>query len=989
MLLHELTITAVGPFADRQVIDFDRLGAVGLFLLEGPTGVGKSTILDALTFALYGTGGAAGRLVSDFADASAEPSVALEFSVRGRRQRIVRTPKYERRKQRGSGTVTQNATAQLSELRDGQWMPRSAAVAEIGTIVADELGLTREQFRQVVLLPQGEFAAFLRADDDGRRTLLTKLFGTHLYAQITETIQRRAQAEGKRLDEIESSLTTSLAKAWEAAGRDEPEAEEGDLSWSQRVDDIASVLGQIERSAREARELSRRRQAEEDRLRTFAEDSRALAERVSQRAEVEAELAAMQADRAQQEARTTRLDLARRAAPVRSLLAQLAKARAGAAATWAALTSAQLGEHAETAGDTSAQFRLAASAAQQDAAALSHLVLIEGQLEADQAALAEHEAHARAHADDAAALGDRIAEIPGELSVVEGALAAAAEAARVGQDAGERLDEARARHMAARSVAELHEEVEHLRERQQEARRAREDAVRASDELLERRLTGLKAELSGLLVPGEPCSVCGSTEHPAPAEASAAQVTRAQVRKAGRVKDEAMAAVEAATAALAEASARLAAQQALAGGATAEQAQQAVDQLQGAVELGVAAQLRVTELDAERRRLQQSADRLGAERVDLTQRAATEQAKVDAEKAALGGRREQVLAAQGEDASVAERQRRLRDEALAASRAAEVLEAHARADTHLREAEQGAHVEATESGFADVAQAEAASLDREALRELEREVTAWQGRYDAARRQLAEARMAEVAGLDPARIQTVAALAADLVETAAEDTARADQRAAVAEQQAQRLGARLGEVRAAEERRADIAPGAEELRTLDYYCRAIGTYASMSLSTFVLQFWFDQVIAEANVRLGTMSAGKYELVRSDAKARRNARTGLGLAIFDRHTGKERGTDTLSGGETFYTSLSLALGLADVVMSQAGGAQLDTLFIDEGFGTLDPDTLDEVMSAIDELRDYGRVIGIVSHVAELKERVPERLSIRRVRPDGPSRVEVVA
>jgi exonuclease SbcC len=157
----------------------------------------------------------------------------------------------------------------------------------------------------------------------------------------------------------------------------------------------------------------------------------------------------------------------------------------------------------------------------------------------------------------------------------------------------------------------------------------------------------------------------------------------------------------------------------------------------------------------------------------------------------------------------------------------------------------------------------------------------------------------------------------------------------------------------------------------------------------VLRYWFEQVVSAANVRLESMSAGKYELLRIDEAARKDARVGRGRAGLDRHTGRERSPGTPSGGETFYTSLALALGLADVVVAQAGGAQLDTLFIDEGFGSLDPDTLDDVMGVIDDLRGNGRVIGIVSHVPELKERIAERLTVRRVRPDGPSTVDVRA
>ena len=156
----------------------------------------------------------------------------------------------------------------------------------------------------------------------------------------------------------------------------------------------------------------------------------------------------------------------------------------------------------------------------------------------------------------------------------------------------------------------------------------------------------------------------------------------------------------------------------------------------------------------------------------------------------------------------------------------------------------------------------------------------------------------------------------------------------------------------------------------------------------MLRLWFEQVVQAANARLAAMSSGRYELRRTDEGESRRQRTGLTLAVIDRHTGAERSPKSLSGGETFYTSLALALGLADVVKAEAGGVELDTLFIDEGFGSLDPQTLDQVMAVIDDLRDRGRAVGIVSHVTDLKDRVYERLEIRRLR-DGSSTATVVA
>jgi exonuclease SbcC len=203
-----------------------------------------------------------------------------------------------------------------------------------------------------------------------------------------------------------------------------------------------------------------------------------------------------------------------------------------------------------------------------------------------------------------------------------------------------------------------------------------------------------------------------------------------------------------------------------------------------------------------------------------------------------------------------------------------------------------------------------------------------------------------------------------------------------------RLGARLAELDQAEDDADRRAEQTDPVLRLAALARGMDGHRRMTLTTYVLRRWFEQVVQAANVRLAAMSAARYELVRTDEGDRKNQRTGLTLSVIDRHTGEARSPRSLSGGETFYTSLALALGLADVVRAEAGGVELDTLFIDEGFGSLDADTLDQVMTVIDDLRDRGRAVGIVSHVADLKDRVYERLEVRR-RPDGSSTTRVVA
>ena len=296
--------------------------------------------------------------------------------------------------------------------------------------------------------------------------------------------------------------------------------------------------------------------------------------------------------------------------------------------------------------------------------------------------------------------------------------------------------------------------------------------------------------------------------------------------------------------------------------------------------------------------------------------------------------------------------------------------------------------EARASGFATLEEARAANIVASKQEDLQQQVAAWDRTLAAL---IAAARAPDLAGLDPA--------AADGTRERAQAAAAARERAADAEasvraayelldSRRQRFGERLADLLAAEDGADLLAERTETVIRLAALAKGMDGHRRVALTTYVLRHWFGQVVAAENVRLAVMSSGRYQLRRSDEGENRRQRAGLTLSVIDRHTGEERSPKSLSGGETFYTSLALALGLADVVRAEAGGVDLDTLFIDEGFGSLDPDTLDQVLGVIDELRDRGRVVGIVSHLADLKDRIAERLEVRRC-PDGSSTVRVVA
>ncbi len=997
MRLHTLRMHAVGPFADEQVIDFDRLGAGGLFLFEGPTGVGKSTILDALTFALYGglasDSGDPARLRSDFAGPDDRPEVMVEFSVRGGRHRVTRSPEYARPKKRGTGVTREKSAVHLERLGVGGWESRSHAKDEVGTIVGELLGLTREQFRQVVLLPQGEFATFLRAGDDERREVLGKLFGTQFFRSITDSLQARAQEANRALQGADADLRARVSAACEAAGLEPDEhADLALLPVAQRLESLGDLDSRLTHRALVAQEAVAFADVGTGLARAVLTDAQDVAGRLEQRAALEASLIAAEEQSADQAARRDLLERAQRAIPVRPLVELVDGSAEQVTILRAAVVSAGPGQVADPThlvGEGWQALARQAAAARTTAGELAHLVVIEDGLAEARALLEQN--RMRTQELQAAVIQAQVrgSEIPKELAGARADLGAAHQSVAAVAAARAVLEAIAGPADAARRLTELSAAVEERRSARRTARRAYEEADDHYTLLVDQRLTDVRGELAARLVSGDPCLVCGSPEHPAPARGMTAGVSEEQVRSVAAHRDECRLVLDEAEVSLARAEADLDHATRTAAGLSTEQWQARIDHANAELASGERAQASLAGLEVAVTELSAEQAENGAELIALAEGLASAQAQEAHSAAELEIREEQVVVARAEFTSVRDRAAALiasaaRSESLSAS----VLDL-SRGLEQLASASQRAEGEALRAGFIDLSEARSALLGGPELERLQRAVEEWEASVATARAQLDSAELQAVAGVDPQKAAEAVTLATSELERVELMAGRARDEATVAVRQCERFAERLAEVQACATQRAELAASGEELVALDLYARGMAGSPRMSLVTFVLRYWFEQVVTAANVRLESMSAGKYELLRIDEAARKDARVGLGLAVLDRHTGRERSPGTLSGGETFYTSLALALGLADVVVAQAGGAQLDTLFIDEGFGSLDPDTLDDVMGVIDDLRGNGRVIGIVSHVPELKERIAERLTVRRVRPDGPSTVDVRA
>jgi exonuclease SbcC len=994
MRLTRLEVTAFGPYAATQRIDFGQLSSSGLFLLEGPTGAGKTTILDAITFALYGglagTGAAEDRLRSHFAPPDAEPSVTLEFAVAGVAYRVSRVPEHQRPKKRGEGYTTEAARVHLERREGDRWVSLTANKAEAGELITELIGLNRAQFTQVMLLPQGEFAQFLRAADDERRVLLSRLFGTEFYDRVTGWLDQQRAAAQRLRAEAGAAIDAAVSATAEAAGLDEqPRAELVGLPRAEQATRLKELDVDLVHSADISAAGLEVATADVAKALVAAERTRQQAALMSRLTEAAGKLRDHELTQPEHQRRAAALSAARLAGPVRPLLAALADAEAGVAEAQAGLRALVSDPDPDLlAGRGGAAQASAAEAARHDAATLHQLAEQEQELPSRDAGLARLAQAAGESATRVEDLNRARSELPGLIEALERDLALARDTASGLAAARARQQTVLAQQAAATQLAVLRPQLAAAQSAVQAAVDTHQARVDEHQAAVDTRLAGMAAELAAGLAAGEACPVCGSAEHPAKAAPAADAVTADDVAAAAarreaaeRARDEAARRREALAREEAAAAATAAGRELAELDAEAAQLAAAIDAAQAA---GQAAGQLAGELD--RRRAEQ--ERLGAELLEASRAAAEAQGERDTTRAALDALRAELAAAAAGYPSVAARRRALLDTAGQSAALAGALDGLAAAVAAGASARRRAEQEALAGGFGSLDAARSAVLGPDQQAALDAEVAEWTATLAAL---TAAARADELAGLDPGQAAEVHAAAesasAELDRArAAEQEVRAARDAA--ESRVHRLRLRLAEVDRAEQRYDRLAEETAPVISLAGLAKGMEGHRRVALTTYVLRHWFGQVVAAANVRLAAMSSGRYELRRTDEAGSRRERAGLTLAVIDRHTGADRSPRSLSGGETFYTSLALALGLADVVKAEAGGVDLDTLFIDEGFGALDTETLDQVMAVIDELRDRGRVVGIVSHVADLKERVPERLEVRRL-PDGSSAVRVIA
>ena len=975
----ELIISAFGPYAGEVTLDMASLGDRGLYLITGDTGAGKTTLFDAIAFALYGNASGDSRkprmLRSKYARPDARTYVEMGFSYSGKEYRVRRNPEYMRTKQRGEGETREKPDAQL-HMPDGRLVTGDKAVtAEVEGL----LGLNREQFSQIAMLAQGSFSRLLSGRTEDRGIIFREIFKTKPYQLFQEKLKDRAKGLYGRYADSRKSME-QYARGVITEGH----SEELKLRWKEvpqgSLEALLEVLDQLI-GADEAQQQGK------DRAMALVRDEMAA---------LGMELGKMQGDAAVCRDMAAAADVLRENMPV----LEQAKVR----------YEREKERQADRDGLIGAVTRMEENLKTYDRfdGLQENLKVCRKETESlekrlGQAALEERQWKERNDSDE---------------KILE-SLRQAGEEYQAALTAGERLGEYSGRiGLLAEELAQYGQERKKLEAARERYRAAGEESRRADDayrEMYQRFLDNQAGILASRLTEGQPCPVCGSVTHPAPAR-YLEEGNEAAKDKVDRLK------------AAAEEKDKAAARLSLEAGRLAGSLDTRYERMKQQIDAEVATwkedwqkRIRQAEADAgalaaktgdvrqgRRYFLEQWELMMGQLKGQLERQAAAQKEKIrekkkrKEDKEAVEGRR--ALGRQSlEEASERKQQAQ---KMLAESQAKE-----RELESRLKEMESSLPYENRKAAQAELAEKKAflAGLEKafkeaeESYNRISRRVSDAQARLEALRGRMAEkdAEGRETAGedRDPAKGPDTMLPGGMDVRTAMEHLearmqenrqhqSEARERLTGLEQEKSRLHHRLETNRMARECISEQKASMEEIQKEWTWVKALSDTAAgevggkekITLETYAQMAYFERIIARANTRFMVMSGGQYELKRCTEEDNRG-KNGLGLNVIDHYNGTERSVKTLSGGESFQASLSLALGLSDEIQSAAGGIRLDTLFVDEGFGSLDEDTLDLAMKSLGDLAEGRRLVGIISHVGELKERIQHQIVVVKDKTGG--------
>ncbi|SFG28540.1 exonuclease SbcC [Desulfotomaculum arcticum] len=1002
----KLSMTAFGPYAATQVLDFSELGNRSFFLIHGPTGSGKTTILDAMCYALYGdTSGAlrdGKQMRSDHAGLATETEVVFDFAVGSQHYCIHRHPEQERLKKRGEGTTNMPAGAELwrsNELPEGKNSLIASGTGKVTEAVEKLLGFKSDQFRQVVMLPQGEFRKLLIADSKERQIILEALFRTEFYRQVEEFLKNEAKQLKNDYDHLTDQKNWVLQQAGVQSAQELLELHQRHLIALEEA--LKQLAAGKAAAARAQEQLSAGIQTRD---------------KLNEKKAAHQAWAAIDAGKEDIEAAKKDLAAARRALTLAEAENSFKIRRAEAAAAEKAYQQKLAGKKQTLLAMDKAREKAAAEkekepereAVRREANRLEDLK--QKVIGLQTAKTAETEAQLKLRAAE-----KRLNQNKEEESTLKTDIEAKTKDRDAAQSLAARSEGLEAAYREAeRTVrqkqalialhgeeAQLQKKYDHGHKIYQQTENNYLKIKKELTSLQEAWNKGQSAILAGGLVQGNPCPVCGSTEHPAPAWSDILLPSEKDLKN----YQQNLAHLEAARDKMREQLSALEAQKREAAGRAGDLEKELGDQARIALAVIQKQALEAKNLWESALKAAETLKKINSALVELElrQKALTEkqaelQQELQQKSLLLESARTTVREREAEipeqlrnpsdlRAALGTANKRLEQLTLAyetsrknAENAGKALAQAETAEQAAREAFTAARIRARDeynlfiermlaAGFATTDQYIKARKTPGQIQLLEQQITEFGEKLRASRDRLERAAQAAEGLAEPELDELSAALtnAESARELAFKEYAGLQAQTGHEAEWLQTINNLDATITKLEKRYSVMGRLADVANGKNNY--------GITFQRFVLGALLDDVTVAATERLKLMSRGRYHLQRTLDRARRNAAGGLELEVFDAYTGVARSVATLSGGETFLASLSLALGLADVVQSYAGGIHLDTIFVDEGFGTLDTEALDMALRALVDLQKGGRLVGIISHVPELKERIDARLEVK--------------
>ena len=926
----QLLLTAFGPYVQQTTIDFTELGRHGLFLIYGDTGSGKTMLFDALCFALYGetSGGRdPAQLRSNYASPDQICSVSFSFEHNGKNYHVRREPaQLVKKRRRSSGGDDTTLRSPQAELLCGKTVIQNAPT-KVTAAVVELLGLDADQFRQVTMIAQGAFRELLTAKSSAREEILRKIFMTQQLKGFQEILKQQKATAQAAYEHQMVLLANEFAhldlEAVQHIGQNQDsllvlQQENAIRAVPQQaiIDATDILLKELSGASTHARELLDQARKQEHETQSQLEQLRHKRQLLEVAQQNCSEVARMRAVHAQT---TEAFDEIQSIYSERyeQLIAQKAQLEQSLPSYDA------LADHQKTLERLQTQ--------------LTELDTTQREQQASQKRIQQDYQEALQAQKELPQLTEEVAQLSKDIEHCEQQIAHT-----------KQLSDQYASIQASRAS------VEKTQDALKGARDVRDHKQALADALMDAFTAGSAYVLAKSLQAGKPCPVCGSTDHPLPATSTDEPPTKEQLDTAAQAVKRAQQAYEQASQSHISATEKYRALQ-------TSYIQTASEFLQAHVSDATTAQTQIADClkqDTQQVEKWRAAYTEASSRQAILQKKAEAVEELEAQLANLAAQQQQTQAQLSEAQLEDTRVRSLVDELLGA------LEF----DTK----------EAAEQYLSRLKQKRA---------ELESGYQEAQTACDDAKKQLVTAQATFDVSLS--RLEELGLTLDSILEDSTHLQRAYEEAGAITRQREEvftKLSASLLHNEQISSRMRELYAQLPALKQAWQTAREVSSVASgditsalsstakrVSFERYVMSYYFNQVLTCANYRLHTMSSGRYQLVRSDqAKGRRQ--TGLDIDVYDSWNGKTRPVDTLSGGESFEASLSLALGLSDYVQRQTGGIALDTVFIDEGFGTLDPDTLDQVMNVLSELASSDCLVGIISHVEELRQQIPKRIEV---------------